>query len=94
MGAYEVMVKCIRAMEKNKTYKLTCYGEPQLGKRGLVPTISSKETYRQTLHLKDLIAYSDGRNDLLGISEIIDASMDEIIELSDKLLAADLLEEI
>ena len=90
-GTYEVMTRCIRALEKNDTYVLTCYCEPQLGKRGLVPTISSKETYRQTLHLKDLIAYSDGRNDLLGISRIIDADMDEIIELTDRLLECGLL---
>lgn len=93
-GGYDVMTACIRALEKNGKYRLTCFGEPQLGKRGLVPTISSKETYKQTLHLKDLIAYSDGRNDLFGISEIIDASVDEIIELNDKLLAAGLLEKV
>ncbi len=93
-GGYEVMTACIRALEKNGKYRLTCYGEPQLGKRGLVPTISSKETYKQTLHLKDLIAYSDGRNDLFKISEIIDAPVDEIIELNDKLLAAGLLEKV
>ena len=93
-GGYDVMTACIRALEKNGKYRLTCFGEPQLGKRGLVPTISSKETYKQTLHLKDLIAYSDGRNDLFEISEIIDASVDEIIELNDKLLAAGLLEKV
>lgn len=90
-GSFAVMSTCIRALEKNHTYELTCFCEPQLGKRGLVPTISSKETFRQTLHLKDLIAYSDGRNDLLTVSEIIDASPDEVIELTDKLLETGLL---
>lgn len=93
-GAYKVMKICFTALEKNEKYRLTCFGEPQLGKRGLVPTISSKETYKQTLHLKDLIAYSDGTKDLLEISEIIGASIEEVIELSDKLLAVELLEKI
>lgn len=93
-GAFEVMVKCINAIEANHKYKLTCFGEPQLGKRGLVPTISNKTTYQQTLHLKDLIAYSDGRNDLFDLSEIIGADTEEIIELTNKLLAAKLLEEV
>lgn len=93
-GAYNVIVKCINALEKNHKYKLKCYGEPQLGKRGLVPTISNKTTYKQTLHLKDLIAYSDGRNDLFDLSEIIGADTEEIIELTQKLLDVDLLEEI
>lgn len=90
-GAYDVMVKCIRALEYNHKYRLTCFCEPQLGKRGLIPTMSSKETYKQTLHLKDLIAYSDGSNDLVSLSEIIGASMEELIELIDKLMAVDLL---
>ena len=93
-GAYEVMQKCIRALEYNKKYKLTCFCEPQLGKRGLVPTMSSKESYKQTLHLKDVIAYSDGKNDLIELSEIIGASVDEIIELTESLKKVDLLEEV
>lgn len=93
-GSFEVLTKCIRALEANRTYKLTCFGEPQLGKRGLVPTISSKETYRQTLHLKDMIAYCDGRNDLLGISEIIGASLDECADLAQKLKDAGLIKEV
>lgn len=93
-GAYDVMVKCFNALEKNHKYKLTCYCEPQLGKRGLIPTISNKTTYQQTLHLKDLIAYSDGRNDLFALSEIIGADIDELIELNEKLLEVGLLEEV
>lgn len=93
-GTYDVMVSCIRALENNGIYRLTCFCEPQLGKRGLVPTLSTKETYQQTLHLKDMIAYSDGRNDLLSISDIIDASIDEVIEIKDKLLEVGLLEEV
>ena len=93
-GSFEVMKKCIKTLEANRTYKLICFGEPQLGKRGLVPTISSKETYQQTLHLKDMIAYCDGKNDLLGISEIIGASPDECAELAQKLRDADLIREV
>lgn len=90
-GAYNVMCKCIRALENNGVYKLTCFCEPQLGKRGLVPTISSKTTYKQTLHLKDFIAYADGTNDLFDMSDIIGASIDELIEIKDKLLEVDLI---
>lgn len=93
-GTYDVMVKCFNALEKNKKYRLTCFGEPQLGKRGLMPTISSKETYKATLHMKDMVAYADGTNDLFALSDIIGAPLEEIIELSDKLLAAGLFEEI
>ncbi len=89
-GSYDVMVKCIEALEHNKKYRIKTLGEPQLGKRGLVPTMSSKETYQQTLALKDLIAYADGRNDLIDISNIIGQSVDVLIPLCEKLKEAKL----
>lgn len=92
-GAYDVMIKCFNALENNHKYVLKCYCEPQLGKRGLIPTLSNKTTYKQTLHLKDIIAYSDGRNDIFDLSAIIGADTEEIIELNRKLLEADLIKE-
>ncbi|MBQ7583152.1 MAG: DUF4910 domain-containing protein [Lachnospiraceae bacterium] len=91
-GSFDVMVKCIKLMEYNRKYRTTTLGEPQLGRRGLVPTMSSKETYQETLALKDLIAYADGRNDLIGISEIIGQPVDLLIPLVDKLLDCGLFE--
>ena len=91
-GSFDVMTKCIDLIEYNKRYRTTTLCEPQLGKRGLVPTMSSKETYQQTLALKDLIAYADGRNDLIGISEIICQPTDLLIPLVDKLLECGLFE--
>lgn len=93
-GAFDVMVQCLEALEYNEKYKITCFCEPQLGKRGLVPTFSSKETYKQTLHLKDLLAYADGTNDLLAISDIIGAPVEELIPLVKQLLDAKLFEVI
>ncbi len=93
-GSYEVMVKCIEALENNYTYKVTCLCEPQLGKRGLVPTMSSKETYQQTLALKDILAYADGRNDLIELSNIIEVPISVIVPVIKKLLDAGLLEKL
>ena len=89
-GSFDVMVKCINSLEYNRKYRIKTLGEPQLGKRGLVPTMSSKETYQQTLALKDLIAYADGRNDLIDISNIIGHPVEVLIPLAKKLLEADL----
>ena len=91
-GSYDVMTKCIDLIEYNKKYRITTMGEPQLGRRGLVPTMSSKETYQPTLALKDLIAYADGRNDLIEISDIIGQSVDVLIPLVDRLLECGLFE--
>ena len=91
-GSFDIMKKCIMLTEYNRKYRTTTLGEPQLGKRGLVPTMSTKETYQQTLALKDLIAYADGRNDLIGISEIIEQPVDMLIPLIDRLLEFGLFE--
>ena len=42
-GSAALMKKCIMALEYNYFYKLSCCCEPQLGKRGLYPTLSQKD---------------------------------------------------
>lgn len=91
-GAYDVMVKVIETLENNYHYKLLCKCEPQLGKRGLYPTISQKGTYDAVTALCDFIAYADGRNDLIDISDIIGVPTTELIEIKNKLIANRLLE--
>lgn len=91
-GAYQLMVKVINALEYNYHYKVLCKGEPQLGKRGLYPTISQKGSYDSVLAMKDLLAYSDGRNDLIGISEIINQPVYVLIPIINKMMDNNLLE--
>lgn len=90
-GAYELMVKVINTLEYNYHYQILCKGEPQLGKRGLYPTISQKGSYDSIFAMKDLLAYSDGKNDLIGISEIINQPVDILIPIIDKMVANNLL---
>ena len=90
-GAYDVMIKVINTLENNFNYRMLCKGEPQLGKRGLYPTISQKGSYDAVVALCDFIAYADGRNDLIGISEIINQSTDVLIPIVKKLLDNNLI---
>jgi len=92
-GSYDVMIKCIDALEHNEKYQVTCLGEPFLGKRGLIPTMSGKDTSLQTeaQMVKNIVAYADGSNDLLDLSDIIEAPTNEIIPIIEKLKGADLL---
>jgi len=92
-GSFDVMKKVINALEYNRNFKVTTLGEPQLGRRGLVPTMSDKTTYQQTLPLKDLIAYADGTNDLIDISNRINVPIDRLIPLIDKLVECRLFRE-
>lgn len=70
---------------------MTCPCEPQLGKRGLYPTISQKGTYDAARTMQHFIAYADGRNDLIGISDILQIPVDELIPIKDKLMEHQLL---
>ncbi len=78
-GTFELMKKCIIALEYNQYYKVTCLGEPQLGKRGLYPTVSQKGTYGGVRLLTNFVAYADGKNDLIEIADIIGCSANDLI---------------
>ena len=90
-GSYDVMVKVINALEHNRHYRMTCPCEPQLGKRGLYPTISQKGTYEAFRAMQHFTAYADGRNDLIGISNLIGTPVDQLITIVAKLTEHKLL---
>lgn len=91
-GAYEVYQDCIFALENNCSYKVTCFCEPQLGKRGLHPTISKKGKHDESRAMMDFIAYADGANDLIRISDIINVPIKRVIEIAESLKDAGLIE--
>jgi len=93
-GGYELVRDCIYVIENNRTFRVTCYGEPQLGKRGLYPNLSTKQSGASVETMMDFIAYADGTNDLIDISNIIRKPVREIVQIAEKLLEAGLLEEI
>jgi len=93
LGAYKVIKKCLVALEKNHIYQVTTYCEPQLGKRGLYPTISEKKA-NPVKNMVDLIAYCDGNNDLISIAELINLPIDDCYSMVDVLLKNNLLEKI
>ena len=70
---------------------MTCKGEPQLGKRGLYPTVSKKGSYTAVKVMTHFIAYADGKNDLIGISEILGIPTVDLIEVKNKLIEVGLL---
>ena len=80
-GAYETMVRWIYCMENNGRYKMTVLCEPQLGKRELYPTVSRKGTYDEVSAMFNLIAYSDGKNDLFDISKMIGVAPYDLVPI-------------
>jgi aminopeptidase-like protein len=93
-GGYEVMQMILTCLEANRRLRVTVLGEPQLGKRGLYPTVSTKQSGAMVRDMMNLIAYSDGMRDLLAVAEKIGAPMWELIPIADRLEAEGLLEEV
>ena len=90
-GGYEMVRRCLEVLETNHTYKVTCLGEPCLGKRGLYPTLSQKGSATTARRMLDIIAYADGSNDLLSIAERIGASIWDLMPIAEQLQQADVL---
>ena len=90
-GAYNAYRQCIQILEYNAKYKIQCFCEPQLGKRGLYPTVSEKGSYDEVRALNDFIAYADGTNDLIDISEIINQPIWILLPIVAKLEKAGLI---
>jgi aminopeptidase-like protein len=93
-GSFSLHQDCIELLERNRVYKVTCLGEPQLGKRGLYPTISTRESHRRVSDILNFVAYADGTNDLIDISDKIGVPARNLYSIVDKLLAADLVREV
>ena len=90
-GGYDVMTQVVDALEYNRIYVMTQPCEPQLGKRGLFPTVSKKGSYDAVMAMMYFMTYADGRNDLIGISEITGVPVKELTEIVDKLYANGLI---
>jgi aminopeptidase-like protein len=90
-GMYETYTAILTALENNYTYKVTCLGEPQLGKRNLYPTESYKGSANAAKVMMDFIAYADGKKDLIAISDIIGAPVSELMLIAQKLNEAGLV---
>ena len=91
-GAYEVYCEIIEALEHNYIYEIQCLCEPQLGKRGLYPTISQKGSYDDIKSMMNFIAYADGSNDLVDISNRIHTPVKQLIPIAEKLSENHLIE--
>jgi aminopeptidase-like protein len=92
-GGFEVLRDCLELVERNRVYTATTVGEPQLGRRGLFPTLGTRDWDSRLRAMLDLLAYADGNHDLIGISETIGIPVHELYALVEVLAGAGLLKE-
>ena len=91
-GAYEAIRRTIEAIEMNRTYRAKLQCEPQLGKRGLYPTLSTRESAKAVETMMNVLAYADGTHDLLGIAERIGADVRDCAAIAKQLCTHGLLD--
>lgn len=75
-GSFETMKAIIDAFEMGIYPKAVVMGEPQLGKRGLYPTLSQKGQANSIRTRMNFLAYADGVTNIFEICEIISAPLE------------------
>mgnify|MGYP001474998007 CR=1 FL=1 len=93
-GGYWAIRRAIEALEKNKKYKLTILCEPQMGKRGLYPTLSTKVINEELNLMMNFISLCDGEKSLLEIAEILEVPIWNLYDLVQKLIKEDIISEV
>ncbi len=91
-GGYTALQHCLQVLENNLQVRVTVSCEPQLGRRGLYPTLSEKGSADLTRRMMNLLAYADGQRTLLEIAEKIESPMWELVPIVEQLLEHQLLE--
>ncbi len=90
--ALAVTLKVIEVVEGNGKYRnLSPRGEPQLGRRGLYPSIGGRNAEVEQMALLWVLNQSDGRHALLDIAERAGMPFAEIRRAADRLLERGLL---
>ena len=92
-GAFEVIQSCLQALEVNYVYKATVPCEPQLGRRGIKPSLSTRNVVVPRT-IMNVLAFADGQTDLLAISEIIGVDVMECAAAAVRLEQDGLLEKV
>ncbi|NNE81316.1 MAG: DUF4910 domain-containing protein [Silicimonas sp.] len=81
----------ITDLETTPRPRLRTLGEPQLGRRGLYQTLSRKGSAADSMLMRNVLAYSDGRTDLEGIAAKLGVSVNEVSDIVDMLVTHELL---
>jgi aminopeptidase-like protein len=73
-------------------YRATVLCEPQLGKRGLYPDLSTRGSGLEARTLTNVLAYADGTRDLAEIADVIGSDLGTVTTTAGRLAEAGLLE--
>jgi aminopeptidase-like protein len=90
--SFVALTRIVDVLEDDATYlNLSPYGEPQLGARGLYPTMGGKAASDAVMAMLWTLAYADGSTSLVEVADIADLDFALIRAAADDLLGAGLL---
>ena len=92
-GGYWAIRKALELIEKNKKFKVTVLGEPQMSKRNLYTTLSIKSDNNKVRRMMDFISLCDGETSLLNIADRLNIPAWDLYPLIDKLESLKLIVE-
>ena len=90
-GGLSVCKQIVETLESNYYWNVVNLCEPQMGKYGLYPSLSRKQTNYPARAIMDFLAYADGTNDLISISDLIGVGPLELVAIAKELEAAGLI---
>jgi len=93
-GSLNVYQKVITCIEGNHVIKSTTLCEPQLGKYGLYPKFTTKDSMHDIKIMMNLITYADGFNSLLDVADLIGSPLWELKPILDDLVDKGLIRKI
>ena len=90
-GGFKVAKKSIELILKKifPKYRIIC--EPQMGKRGLYPTLNDLNENKETRNYMNFLQYADGYNSLEKISDLIKLDLASVKKINLTLLKSKLI---
>ena len=76
-GGFNVAKEAIKILTQKIIPKNRILCEPQMGKRGLYPRLSTKDLKKIIRNYMSFLQYADGKNDLKSIAKILNISSHE-----------------
>ena len=91
-GGYWAIRNAITLIERDRNFKTTVIGEPQMGKRNMYPSLTSKKQNPQTKLMMDFLSLCDGDTSLIDIADRLHTPAWSLYNLIDDLLEKKLIE--
>ncbi len=90
-GGFNVSKEAIQIMQDNIYPKFTVLCEPQISKRGLYPSLSTKKERGLGKKYLDFLQYSDGTNSLKELARLIELNYSDVKKINEILLKKKLI---